>query len=252
MIKVGAVSYLNTKPLIYGFEQGIMKNEVELVIDYPANIAAMLENNQIDIGLIPVAAIPALKTAEIISDFCIGSDGEVASVCLFSDLPLAEIDTVLLDYQSRTSVELLKILLKEHWKITPELKHATANYEQLITGTTAGLVIGDRALQQRSKSKYIYDLGLAWKAMTGLPFVFAAWVSNKKMPEEFIDAFNKANALGLNSLDAIVEQQQYKLYDLYQYYTENISYRFDDHKKEGMQLFMNKIAVNKKLVELNS
>lgn len=249
MIQVGAVSYLNTKPLIYGFEQGKMKNEVELVIDYPANVAAMLKKGEIDIGLIPVAAIPDLKNAEIISDFCIGSDGEVASVCLFSDVPLAEIETVLLDYQSKTSVELLKILLKEHWRITPQLKHATANYEELITGTTAGLVIGDRALEQRSKSKYIYDLGLAWKAMTGLPFVFAAWVSNKKMPETFVDAFNKANALGLNSLDVIVGQQQYKLYDLYQYYTENISYRLDDHKKEGMQLFMNKIAVNQKLIE---
>jgi chorismate dehydratase len=95
-------------------------------------------------------------------------------------------------------------------------------------------------------------LGLAWKAMTGLPFVFAAWISNKKIPAEFIDAFNRANALGLNSLDDIAEQQQYKSYDLHQYYTENISYRLDEHKKEGMKLFMNKIIVNRKLVKQNS
>lgn len=252
MIKVGAVSYLNTKPLIYGFEQGLMRDEVELVIDYPANIAALLINKKIDIGLIPVAAITDLETPEIISDFCIGSDGDVASVCLFSDVPLQEIETILLDYQSKTSVELLKILLKDHWQIGPQLVNADTGYEKDIRGTTAGLVIGDRALEQRMRSKYIYDLGLAWKAMTGLPFVYAVWVSNKKMPVQFIEAFNKANAVGLQSIDIIAEQQQNKLYDLVQYYSNNISYRLDDHKKEGMRLFMNKLAVNQKMAEQHS
>ncbi len=252
MIKVGAVSYLNTKPLIYGFEQGLMQDEVKLVIDYPANIASLLRNDEIDIGLIPVAAIAELATPEIISDFCIGSDGEVASVCLFSDVPLNEIETVVLDYQSRTSVELLKILLAEHWQITPALLNGHKDYEKEIAGTTAGLVIGDRALEQRFKSKYIYDLGFAWKAMTGLPFVYAAWVSNKKMSDGFLTNFNKANALGLVSIDTIVEQQQNKLYDLNLYFTQNISYRFDEHKKEGMQLFLNKITANQKMLAVAS
>ncbi len=246
-LKVGAVSYLNTKPLIYGFEQGKMKEELDLVIDYPANIASLLTNDEIDIGLIPVAVIPTLRAPQIISDFCIGCDGEVASVCLFSDVELNEIDTVLLDYQSRTSVELLKILLKEYWKISPRLVKTTTNYEKDITGTTAGLVIGDRALQQRLRSEYIYDLGLAWKEMTGLPFVFAAWVSNKKIPANFIADFNNANELGLKSLDLIVHRQQDYLYDLNQYYTENISYRLDKYKQEGMQLFLKKITTNKKM-----
>ncbi|MEO6252341.1 MAG: menaquinone biosynthesis protein [Ferruginibacter sp.] len=240
-IKVGAVSYLNTKPLIYGFEQGQMKEEIELVIDYPANIASFLVNEQVDIGLVPVAAIPFLPEHHIVSNYCIGCDGEVASVCLFSDVPLEEIETVLLDYQSRTSVELLKILLKEHWNISPQLIQARENYENRITGTIAGLVIGDRALQQRAISTYIYDLGSAWKAMTGLPFVFAAWVSNKKMSPGFIADFNMANELGLRSLELIVQQQQNHLYDLHQYYTENISYSLDESKKEGMQLFLEKL-----------
>ncbi|HNK30623.1 MAG TPA: hypothetical protein PKG65_16940, partial [Ferruginibacter sp.] len=105
-IKVGAVSYLNTKPLIYGFEQGLMKDEVELLIDYPSKIASLLQTNQVDIGLVPVAIIPTLEEHHIISDYCIGCDGEVASVCLFSEVPLAEVSTILLDYQSRTSVAL--------------------------------------------------------------------------------------------------------------------------------------------------
>ena len=150
-----------------------MQDEIELIIDYPANIASHLLHNRIDIGLVPVAIIPSLKEHHIISDYCIGCDGEVASVCLFSDVPLLEIETILLDYQSRTSVALLKILLQEHWKISPKLIAGTTHYEQDISGTTAGLVIGDRAFTQRLQSGYMYDLGSAWKEMTGLPFVFA-------------------------------------------------------------------------------
>jgi chorismate dehydratase len=240
-IKVGAVSYLNTKPLIYGFEQGQMKDEIDLVIDYPANIASFLLNGQVDIGLVPVAVIPFLKEYQIISNYCIGCDGEVASVCLFSDVPLNQVEIVLLDYQSRTSVELLKILLEDHWQVSPKLVNATADYEAQIQGTTAGLVIGDRALKQRSGSKYIYDLGTAWKEMTGLPFVFAAWISNKALSPGFIEKFNKANEVGVNSLDLIVQQEQYKQYDLHRYYTENISYTLDEKKKTGMELFLEKL-----------
>ena len=119
-----------------------MKETIDLVIDYPANIAAQLIKNEIDIGLIPVAVLPQLKEYYIISDFCIAADGAVASVCMFSDVPLNEIKTILLDYQSRTSVALLKVLLKEHWKISPALVQASEGYENDISGNTAGLVIG--------------------------------------------------------------------------------------------------------------
>ena len=240
-LKVGAVSYLNTKPLIYGFEQGMIQDELELLIDHPANTATLLKQDKIDIGLVPVAVIPSLKEYHIISDYCIGCDGEVASVCLFSEVPIQEIETVLLDYQSRTSVELLKILLKEHWMISPTFITATENYEQQISGSTAGLVIGDRALAKRLHSKYIYDLGEAWKEMTGLPFVFAAWVSNKKMSSKFISAFNDANKVGLESLDQILQQYKTDLYNLRKYYTENISYPLDNFKKRALNIFLQKL-----------
>ena len=236
-IKVGAVSYLNTKPLIYGFEQGLMKDEVELLIDYPSKIASLLQTNQVDIGLVPVAIIPTLEEHHIISDYCIGCDGEVASVCLFSEVPLAEVSTILLDYQSRTSVALLKILIREHWKITPELQAAAADYEKNISGTTAGLVIGDRALVQRSKSKYIYDLGTAWKEMTGLPFVFAAWVSNKSLSPQFIRAFNDTISAGTRQIDVILQTVHLPEYDLKKYYNSNINFRLDGPQKEALTLF---------------
>lgn len=242
-IKVGAVSYLNTKPLIYGFQTGKMKDEIELVIDFPAQIASRLQNNKIDIGLVPVAVIPSLKEHYIISDYCIACDGEVGSVCLFSDVPLAEIKTVLLDYQSKTSVELLKILLKEHWKISPDLVSGNNNYEKDITGPTAGLVIGDRGLAQRSKSKYIYDLGLAWKQMTGLPFVFATWISNKKLPANFIQEFNAANELGLNNLEEVIRQNADTTFDLKHYYTELVKFKLDSRMHASKALFLRKITL---------
>ena len=239
-IKVGAVSYLNTKPLIYGFEQGMMKDEVELVIDYPANIAHKLLNNEIDIGLVPVAVLPELKEYHVISDYCIGCDGAVASVCLFSNVPLHQIETVLLDYQSKTSAVLLKILLKEHWKITPQLITAEKNFEKNITGSTAGLVIGDRAFAQRLTSKYSFDLGQAWKEMTGMPFVFAVWASNKKMYATFAELFNNATGAGLQHIDTIVARNRFDNYSMHQYFTKNISYSMDDAKFKALKFFLQK------------
>lgn len=240
-IKVGAVSYLNTKPLIHGFEQGLMQERAELVIDYPSRVADMLVNDQVDIGLVPVAVIPELKEHHIISDYCIGCDGEVASVCLFSDVPLQEIETLLLDYQSRTSVALLKILLKEHWKISPRLISGTENFEKDIRGTTAGLVIGDRAFAQRLRSAYSFDLGLAWKEMTGLPFVFAAWVSNKPMADDFLAAFNEANALGFQHLDEVISKYGLTDFDLKSYYTQFVKFKLETRMEEAKALFLRKL-----------
>lgn len=232
------MSYLNTKPLVYGFEKGAMKDEVELVFDYPAKIAAMLINDQVDIGLIPVAVLPKLKEHHIISNYCIGASGPVASVCLFSDVPLTEIKEILVDYQSRTSAALLKILLRDLWKIDPVLIDTSNGYQQNIKGTTAGLVIGDRALKQRPHSAYIYDLAEAWIKMTGFPFVFAAWVANKKLPADFVQAFNKTTALGLDHIDEIVATIDFPDYDMNEYYRKNIDYNLTPEKVQAAAHFI--------------
>jgi chorismate dehydratase len=237
-IRVGAVSYLNTKPLIYGLEKGLMKNEVELELDFPANIAQKLIDDRIDIGLVPVAVIPRLKEFYFVADYGIACNGPVASVCLFSDVPLNEIKEVLLDYQSRTSVRLARILMKEWWKIDPVITDTRDDFRQQITGTTAGVVIGDRALEQRKNSTYIYDLGEAWSQFTGLPFVFAAWLSNKPVSKEFIHAFNQTNKYGLDHLQDVISENPYASYDLNTYYRENIDYRLDENKKEGLKLYL--------------
>ena len=105
-IKIGAVSYLNTKPLLYGIERSDLVNDIELIVDYPSILAKKLQENSIDIALLPVAAIPFIANAQIVSDYGIASDGNVVSVALFSQVPIEEIKTVYLDYQSRTSVRL--------------------------------------------------------------------------------------------------------------------------------------------------
>ena len=102
-----------------------ISSQIELIGDYPSRLADMLLNAEIDIGLVPVAVLPKLKEYHIISDFCIGTEGEIASVALFSEVPMQEVKKVLLDYQSQTSVALLKYLMKEYWGINPQIIETT-------------------------------------------------------------------------------------------------------------------------------
>jgi chorismate dehydratase len=230
---------MNTRPLVYGLKLPPIKDEIELIEETPARLADLLMNKEIDVGLVPIAAIPQMNKYFIAGDYCIGTETEVASVCLFSEVPLHEITKVYLDYQSRSSVALLKWLMKEYWDIHPAILEATEDsYRQKITGTTAGLVIGDRAFEQRKRSTFIYDLASEWKAVTGLPFVFAAWISNHPLPSDFIQKFNDANAIGLNHIDEIAEAQHFELFDLKKYYTLHLSYKLDERKKKGMELFL--------------
>ena len=245
MIKISAVSYLNTIPFIHGLKQSGLINSIDLMLDYPSICADKLINRDVDLALVPVAIIPELKEAHIISDYCIGSNGAVDTVCLYSDVPITEINSIALDYQSRTSVALLKILLNEYWQLNPELKIADIGFEKNIKDNNAALVIGDRAFKLNSKHKYIYDLSSIWKEMTGLPFVFAAWVTNEKLPQDFIVDFNKALKNGLSDIDAALNKKwnNYTLCEKPNDYLNNqISYVLDAEKKKGMELFLSKVA----------
>lgn len=241
-VRVGAVSYLNTKPLLYGIQQSPVLEEIELIIDYPARIADMLLKGDIDMGLVPVAIIPRMAAYYINGNHCIGSDGPVASVCLFSETPVEKLEKVLLDYQSRTSVQLARVLLREYWKVAPVLEDGGADFRDHITGTTGGVVIGDRALEQRKISPYVYDLGEAWKELTGLPFVFAAWISNKPLESGFVRRFDEANLQGLQHIDEVVAENPYELFNLHDYFTRYLDYRLDESKRAGLEKFLQYIA----------
>ena len=133
-IKVGAVSYLNTKPLLYGIKRSGIKDKIELIEQYPSSIATMLLEDIIDVGLVPVAIIPKLKESYIITDICIGANDVVASVCLFSEVPIEKVEKVLLDYQSRTSINLFKVLMKEYWEKEVIIEDAKPGYQKEIKG----------------------------------------------------------------------------------------------------------------------
>ena len=238
--RIGAVSYLNTRPLLLGMEHTPFKDRIELIKSYPAQIAQELLNGTIDIGLVPVAIIPLLTNPQIVSKYVIGTEGEVASVALFSQVPMEQIERVYLDYQSRTSVALAKVLLAQYWNKNVEFIAATEGYIDQISGTTAGVIIGDRALASLDQFDHIYDLGLTWKQHTGLPFVFAAWVANKPIPADFMEAFDLANGYGLSHLDEVIAliPASEQVYDLHKYYTQNISYDLTQEKREGLEKFL--------------
>lgn len=240
-VKVGTVSYNNAKPLLYGLEKGMMQDDIVLIRDFPARIADMLVRGEIDLGLVPVAVIPSLREHHIVSDYCIACDGPVASVCIFSDVPIEDVESLWLDYQSRTSAALTRILLREHWKVNPVLMQAQPGFEQMIGDKQAGLVIGDRALELRSRFRYVYDLGEAWKSMTGLPFVFAAWISNKPLPEGFPAHFNMAVSAGLSKLSEVAAETEFPAFSLLDYYTQYIKFRLNNPMREAIALFLAKI-----------
>ena len=221
-------------------EQSPFKDRIDLIKSYPAKIAQDLLEGTIDIGLVPVAIMPLLSSPQIVSKYVIGTEGEVASVALFSQVPMEQVECVYLDYQSRTSVALAKVLLTQYWKKEVAFIAATEGYIDQISGTTAGVIIGDRALASLSRFEHVYDLGLAWKQHTGLPFVFAAWVANKPIPAEFMEAFDAANGYGLDHLEDVIAliPASEQVYDLHKYYTQNISYELTPEKRAGLAQFL--------------
>ena len=239
-IRISAVSYLNSKPFIYGLAHSVIQG-LHLELDIPSVCADKLLKNKADIGLVPVAIIPLLKDYTIVSDFCIGAVGAVGSVMLYSDVPLEKIENIYLDYQSRTSIALVKIIAINYWKIKPNWMEAKENYETGISGSTAAVVIGDRTFEMRNKFKYCYDLAEAWTNYTGLPFVFACWVSNKQLPFQFIRQFNQAMKYGVDNIERMINEWELdKKYNtnVSKYLNNNISYNYDLAKQKGMKLFL--------------
>ncbi len=240
-IKISVVSYLNSKPFILALNSAKLTDEIEISLDIPSDCASKLIDNRVDIGLVPVTVIPELSEARIISNYCIAADGKVGSVLLLSNAPLSEIKNIYLDYQSRTSVQLVKILAEKFWKIIPKWLSADPGYEKKILGKTAGVVIGDRALVEKKNYPYVYDLAEDWKKLTGLPFVFACWVANKDIDVQVLNKLNTALENTLNFIPEVVAMHaDYSLSkrDIENYFSENIQYLLDDKKRESLDLFL--------------
>jgi len=240
-VKVSAVSYINSYPFIHGLQQSGIAPALDLSLDVPAECARKVVQGEADIGLMPVAELPKVDGGQVITDMCIGADGRVETVCLYSEEPLKEVRTVLLDPESRTSARLVQLLARYHWRIKPQWTEAEAGFEGRIHGTTAGLVIGDRAFALNNQHPHIYDLAHEWKVWTGLPFVFAAWVANRPLSESFLSGFSAALRWGVDNRTQAVQAMLSPEIDptpKMNYVQRSISYELDLAKQEAMRLFL--------------
>jgi chorismate dehydratase len=242
-IRISAVKYANTYPFIWGLRESGFEKRVILEVDHPADCALKLINGTADIGLIPVAALPLIKNYTIISDYCIGANGKVKTVMLLSNYRFEKIKTINLDYRSRSSVNLTKVLAKNMWKKEFNWINTSESFDFENIGVNEAVVlIGDQCFEFENKFRYKIDLAEEWKKRTGLPFVFACWTSNRIIDREFIADFNAALKTGVDNIDRVASDYGktgvIRENDLKDYLTNNIDYNLDDEKKKGLNLFL--------------
>lgn len=208
---------------------GILE-QIDLSLDIPSVCSTKLIENKVDIGLVPVAALLYIKDYQIISNYCIGANGKVGSVFIFSDKPIRDVKTLKLDAQSRTSNNLAKVLIKNHWNLRPEF---------VSKGPADAFVqIGDRTFGKKDRYPYKYDLADEWFNFTGLPFVFAVWAANKAIPEDFKIAFNSALKYGLDHRKEIISDlPEVDNFDLDDYLMKKIDFNLDEKKLDALAKF---------------
>ena len=213
--------------------------------DIPSICAQKLKYKQVDLALVPVALLPELDNYYIETDYCIGADGIVDSVKLYSDVPLSDITEIVLDYHSKSSITLTRVLSRFFWKIHVLFREAKPGFENEISGTKAAVVIGDRTFSLNGKFKYEYDLAGEWKKFTDLPFVFAAWVSTEKLDPNFVKTFNSVLKEGVESVPLAVKEaytgQVLSTAEIVHYLEERIDYKLDDKKRQALKLFLSYI-----------
>ena len=205
-VRLGAVSYLNVRPLVYGL--AARGDQVSLRFDVPSVCAGLLEAGQIDLGMVPSITHVDRPGDAIVPGVCIGSDGPVASVALFTRKPIADVRSIALDTSSRTSAALTKILCARRFDIAPGFLPHAPEPEAMLAKADAALVIGDPALflDHRALGAEKIDLGAEWTAMTGLPFVWAVWAGPAGVADPAtVTLLQRAAIDGMAHSDAIAD-----------------------------------------------
>ena len=239
-IRITAVSYYNTLPFIYGLKHSGLLSGYELSLDVPSECARKLITDEADIGLIPIGALPGIPGYHLVSDLCIGADKDVKSVLLLSNAALPHLKTIFLDTDSLTSVNLVKILAEKFWKISPEWK-SLKEMKGKLSSDEGMVLIGDKTFGLCTQFPFCYDLAGEWIKFTGLPFVFAVWISRKLLPANFSASFQSALAWGVDhrenstimAINPHITEQE-----LVSYLKNDISYPLDAQKLKGMELFL--------------
>jgi len=231
------VNYLNSKPFEFGLSRSSFTKHLKIKTATPASCAQDFMHGNADIALLPVGALDDLKDYKIISDYCIGCDGEVRTVCIFSNEKIEDCTRLLLDNHSRTSFLLSQVLMKEYFRL--ELPFLPLSIDQYLNQKgDAVLMIGDKVFEYEKDFKYKYDLGVIWKEWTGLPFVFAVWVAKNDLDASIENELNNAFKLGIGHLPEIIQAESSENLDLYYYFNHNIQYNFDKEKKKGLSHFL--------------
>ena len=208
----------------------------------PSECVTLFKQGDAAVSLLPVVALKHLNNCRMVTDYGIGCDGPVRTVKLLSRKPISEIEKVSLDFHSRTSVQLLRILMKEYWKINPVYVE-NQNLQQSDEQADAVLAIGDKVIELEPLYAFQYDLGEYWKKHTGLPFVFAVWVAQLEIADEVEVMLNDCFQNLKSSLPNIREKYISEKPWVDKYFTEHIQYGFDSKYLAGMHLFLSKIPV---------
>ncbi len=239
--RLGAVSYLNTRPLVHGLED--RPDLFSVRYDVPAQCAALLHEGRIDVGLIPAIEYQR-GTYRIVPGVAIGSDGPIASVALFSRVPTSRVQTLALDVSSRTSAALTRILCAMRWRIAPRLTEADPDLATMLDRVDAALLIGDPALMvdPAAYGATKIDLGTEWKALTGLPFVYAMWTGRDgAVGPTHVAELNAARDRGVAAIDQIAGQfggNDARLLDRARaYLRDNLKYGLGEAERAGVSRF---------------
>ena len=249
MLRIGAVSYLNTKPLIRGLADRL-GSRGRLTLDLPSRLAEDLRRGDLDVALIP--SIEYFRAPrehyEVVSDAVIACRGPVWSVRLLSRVPVPQIRRLALDEGSRTSAAMARILLAEMYGLQPELSALPIDESPQQCDADAVLLIGDRAMHPpRGTYAEIWDLGDRWCRWTELPFVFAMWVARRGVASDhLIDVLQHSRDDGLAHLESIAscEAAGHGLTkeDLHRYFAENLHFRLGPGERTGLDAFRTRAA----------
>jgi chorismate dehydratase len=245
-LKVGAVTYLNTKPLVFRLQD--FATHAELIFDLPSRLADKLSAGQLDVALIPSVEYFQKSSYKIVSDACIACRGPVLSVKLFCRVPAAQIRSLALDEGSRTSAALTRILLKERFGIEPRLEPLPIDRPLSEVNTDAVLMIGDRAIHSPAVSfAEVWDLGDQWCRWVNLPFVFAMWVAGSKVnAAELAPALAEARDCGVANLETIAESEAGPLGltvpQCLAYLRDHLYFYLGEREREGLHLFSQKAS----------
>ncbi len=245
-LRIGAVTYLNTVPLVRGLQGQL--SDAELSFDFPSRLADELAESRLDVALAPVIELARHPEWSIVSTACIGCRGPVLSVKVLFRRPPAEVTTLALDEGSRTSAVLAQILLADRYGVRPKLQLLPLASSPLESTADAVLVIGDRAIRSPTEGFCeAWDLGEEWTSTTGLPFVFAVWAARPGVDASDLEgALDAARDLGLRELETIATEQAAAM-DLprplvLQYLRDNLNFHLDAPARRGLDLYFRRAA----------